>query len=233
MANILTLLKLEELSLVDNPANPLAMAPLYKRQETPEGDNMADKDKQELPAEITEKLEKVDSLTTENEKLRKALIENGFVITKDSIEKKAKEETITVDGEEINKSDIPAPVLKALEEADVQKREAELQKRREELLPNVKEDHANALLEKFSDDNEEMVEFFRSIDKLFADTMEEVGKQEVDADMSTPDEAFDELVKAYMTENKMSNKDYARAYASVAKTDEGKALIKKSYKGDS
>jgi len=35
-----------------------------------------------------------------------------------------------------------------------------------------------------------------------------------------------------MSENEMKKGDYAKAYAIVAKTDEGKALINKSYKGE-
>jgi hypothetical protein len=35
-----------------------------------------------------------------------------------------------------------------------------------------------------------------------------------------------------MDQNKMKKGDYAKAYAAVAKTDEGKALINKSYKGE-
>jgi hypothetical protein len=35
-----------------------------------------------------------------------------------------------------------------------------------------------------------------------------------------------------MTENNMKKSDYAKAYAAVAMTDKGKALINKSYKGE-
>lgn len=239
MANIISLLKLEELSLVDNPANPLAMAPLYKRQ-VPEGEPMADKQediqkKENAPMDedkIAEALEKLGRLEKENQLLRKALIENGFVIREETVEKKAEPEYIEIEGEKINKADVPAAILKKMEADAEEKRQLELVKKAQEVLPNVKEDHAKALVEKFSQD-EEMVEFLRSVDALFAANMEEVGKKEVDADMSDPDEKFDVLVKQYMEDNKMAKKDYAKAYAAVAKTDEGKSLIAKSYKGDS
>ena len=239
MASIISLLKLEELSLVDNPANPLAMAPLYKRHD-PEGDNMADKQedvqkKEKSPMDdnkIAEALEKLGRLEKENQLLRKALIENGFVIREETVEKKAEPEYIEIEGEKINKSDVPAAILKKMEADAKEKRELELVKKAKEVLPNVKEDHAKALVEKFEQD-EEMVEFLRSVDALFAANMEEVGKKEVDADMTDPDEKLDVLVKQYMEDNKMAKKDYAKAYAAVAKTGEGKSLIAKSYKGDS
>lgn len=239
MASIISLLKLEELSLVDNPANPLAMAPLYKRHD-PEGDNMADKQedvqkKEKSPMDdnkIAEALEKLGRLEKENQLLRKALIENGFVIREETVEKKAEPEYIEIEGEKINKSDVPAAILKKMEADAKEKHELELVKKAKEVLPNVKEDHAKALVEKFEQD-EEMVEFLRSVDALFAANMEEVGKKEVDADMTDPDEKLDVLVKQYMEDNKMAKKDYAKAYAAVAKTGEGKSLIAKSYKGDS
>lgn len=232
MANILTLLKLEELSLVDNPANPLAMAPLYKRHS--EGETMADKEEtQELPVEITNKLEKFDRLESENQVLRKALTDNGFTIRKDGVEKHAEPEYIEVEGVQVNKAEVPAPVLKALELAQVEKQKMRLEKRCEEVLPNVKKEHAEALLTKFDEDDQEILEFFKSVDQLFAESMKEVGKKEVDADMTSADEKLDQMVKAYMKESNMQKKDYAKAYASVVKSDEGKELLKQVYKGDS
>ena len=112
MPNILTQLELGELSLVDNPANPLAKAPLYKRDS--EGDQMEQEEMKTLKADF-------DAMKAENERLRKGLIENGFVIKADTIEKKATEEQIEVGGEMVNKSAIPAPVLKALEEAEAER----------------------------------------------------------------------------------------------------------------
>jgi len=242
MANILTMLKLEELSLVDNPANPLAFAPLYKRHD-PEGVIMSKETKEEvtkaeeLPQEIQDRLDRETRLDKENQLLKATLLKDGYVIKADSVEKKAVEDTIEVDGEEINKSDIPAPVLKKLEEAEVQKREMELTKRCEELLPNVKKEHAARLIEKLdmeiTGEDEEVMQFLRAIDGLFAGHMEEVGKKEADVDMSDPQEKLEALIKNYMVEHKMSSKDKAQAYKKVAFTPEGKSLINEIYKGDS
>jgi hypothetical protein len=43
---------------------------------------------------------------------------------------------------------------------------------------------------------------------------------------------LDAMVKSYMDENNMKKSEFAKAYAAVAKTDNGKALINKSYKGE-
>ena len=150
MANLLKQLELEELSLVDRPANAKAMVSLFKRdnseeeQMTDNVEKMSDdlkaklkpymdkgmteeeakkaydeemKKADEVAAEIDEmdllKAEN-DALKIHNEDLRKALIDNGFVIKADSIEKKVEPEYIEYEGEQINKADVPAVILKAL-----------------------------------------------------------------------------------------------------------------------
>lgn len=251
MANLLKQLELEELSLVDRPANAEAMVSLFKRDNTEVpmtdevekmSDDMKAKLKPYMDKGMTEeeamkayqmdmRKSEIETIKAENERLRKALIENGFVIKAEAIEKKAEIETIEVNGEAINKADIPAAILKALEETEIQKREIELKKRCEEVLPHVSEDAAKVLLKSADalEDNQKFMEFLRSVDALFGQTMQEVGKQDVDADMSDPETKMDNLVKEYLAENKMSKADYAKAYASIAKTDMGKSLIKQIY----
>ena len=130
MPNLLKNLHLEELSLVDRPANAQAMVSLFKRDNSFEGINkmneemetkvaayMKDKgcgradamkalgydmEKAEEVAEEVEVAEKaeevnpleaeVEALKAENETLRKGLIDNGYVITAEAIEKKAEVE---------------------------------------------------------------------------------------------------------------------------------------------
>jgi hypothetical protein len=249
VANLLTKLKLEELSLVDRPANAEAMVSLFKRDSSIEKESdmtdeemkakmkpYMDKGMSEADAKkkVMENMAKAEEdlkvAKAENEKLRKFLLDEGYKITADGVEKKAAEETIEVNGEQVVKSDIPAPVLKALEEAEIAKAEAELKKRAEEVLPNVKEDHAKTLLKMADATDEEFLEFLRAIDDLFEKQMEEVGKTGSDGDMSDPEVALEKMVEGHMKEHKMSKKDYAQAYAAVVKTDEGKALVAKSYK---
>ena len=160
MPNLLKQLELDELSLVDRPANAQAMVSLFKRDNSEEetmekaykmteeqeknldklppalrdkirenmdkgmsydeAKKMADEDMKKAEDATVEELE-IDTLKAENENLRKALIDNGFVIKAESIEKKAEPEYLEYEGEQVNKADIPAVILKALEEAEVAK----------------------------------------------------------------------------------------------------------------
>lgn len=271
MPNLLKQLELEELSLVDRPANAQAMVSLYKRdnseEETMEKAYKMTEDQEKnlenLPpkvrAKIRENMDKgmsydeamkamhdedmkkadeataeeleIETLKAENERLRKSLIDNGYVIKADTIEKKAEPEYVEYDGEQINKADIPAPILKALEEAEVAKADAELTKRAEEALPNFNIDVAKTLIAKF-DTDETVMEALKGADAVFGESMEEFGKSDADGNFATAQDKLDALVKSYMDENKIKKSQYAVAYAAVAKTDEGKALINKSYKGE-
>ena len=265
MPNLLKQLELDELSLVDRPANAQAMVSLFKRDDS-NGDNMeqeVEKMSDDLKAKLKpymdkgmneeeamkayeaemKKSEEVeideldivkaenDALKIQNEDLRKALIENGFVIKADSIEKKAEPEYIEYEGEQINKADVPAVILKALEEAELAKTDAELTKRATDALPHFAEDVAKSLVAEFGE-VEAVMEALKAADATFAESMEEVGKSDADGEFATAADKMESLVKTYMEENKMKKGEYAKAYAAVAKTDEGKALINKSYKGE-
>ena len=292
MPNLLKNLHLEELSLVDRPANAQAMVSLFKRDNSEEeitkmneemeakvkaymddkgcgrGEAMKalgydmEKADEAVTEEVAEKAapeaEAVegdididptvaaavalkadfDRLSAENQHLRKGLIDNGYVIRADSIEKKAEEEMMDIDGEMVAKSDIPAPVLKALEAAAVAKREHEIEKadleltkKAEEVLPHFETGAAKSLLKSFSEDDG-IMETLKAADAAFAASMQEFGKSDVDGEFATSADKLDALVKSYMDDNQLKKSDFAKAYAAVAKTDEGKALINKSYKGE-
>lgn len=285
MPNLLKQLELDELSLVDRPANAQAMVSLFKRDDSQEDvikmndemeaevkaymekmgcgkeeamkalgydmekadDAEADLEKaaEEVTEEVTEKADEdqaaeidiealkadVDTLKAENEFLRKGLIENGFVIKAEAIEKKAEVEMIEVEGEMVVKSDIPAPVLKALEAAAIEKADIELTKRAGEALPHFDIEAAKALVKSFGD-NEAVMAALLAADKSFEAAMQEFGKSDVDGEFATAADKLDALVKSYMEDNQFKKSEYAKAYAAVAKTDEGKALINKSYKGE-
>jgi hypothetical protein len=277
LPNLLKNLHLEELSLVDRPANAQAMVSLFKRDNSEEeitkmteemeakvkaymGDkgcgreeamkalNMDMEKAEEASEEAAEKAEPefdvealkadFDRLTAENETLRKGLIEAGYVIKADAIEKKAEVEMMEVEGEMVVKSDIPAPVLKALEAADVAKREHEIEKADIELtkragdtLPHFATDVAKSLVAKFYED-EATMEALKAADAAFEAAMQEFGKSDVDGEFATSADKLDALVKSYMDDNQLKKSDYHKAYAAVAKTEEGKTLINKSYKGE-
>jgi len=269
MPNLLKQLELEELSLVDRPANAQAMVSLFKRDNSDEEEmtetlekmgydedklkaymeknscsreeamkalNMDEKEEMEKSEEVeideTDVAQaEIDTLKAENERLRKSLIEAGYVIKAESIEKKAEPEYLEYNGEQVNKADIPAVILKALEEAEVAKADAELTKSATESLPHFDVDVAKSLVAKHADD-EAVMNVLKAADSVFAGKMEEVGKSDADGEFSSAADALDAMVKSYMDDNQMKKSEYAKAYAAVAKTDDGKALINKSYKGE-
>lgn len=293
MPNLLKNLQLEELSLVDRPANAQAMVSLFKRdnseeevskmtneemeakvkaymekeqcgraeamkalgyddmekseeveavatEEAPEVEKAEEAEAVEAEVEKAEEevveeqrefdFEKFDRLMAENQLLRKSLIENGYVIYADKVEKKSEVEMMEVEGEMVAKSDIPAPVLKALEAAALEKADVALTKRAEETLPHFDLGVAKELL-KF-DLGDDVMAALKAADKLFEGTMTEFGKSDVDGEFTSANDKMDALTKSYMEEHGMKKSQYAIAYAAVAKTDEGKALISKSYKGE-
>ena len=269
MPSLLKQLELEELSLVDRPANAQAMVSLFKRDNSDEEEMTEtlekmgyDEDKlksymeekgcgraeamEALKMDEPEEMEKseeveidetdvaqaeIDTLKAENERLRKSLIEAGYVIKAESIEKKAEPEYLEYNGEQVNKADIPAVILKALEEAEVAKADAELTKSATESLPHFDVDVAKSLVAKHADD-EAVMNVLKAADSVFAGKMEEVGKSDADGEFASAADALDAMVKSYMDDNQMKKSEYAKAYAAVAKTDDGKALINKSYKGE-
>ena len=279
MTNILLDLELDELSLVDRPANQAATICLIKRDESMEDmekgydsylderkmyymdkgmgedeamkkakeelDKMSAKEKEELmarlgkadEAEETEVdqealfLAEVDALKAEVSRLSKALEDNGFAVTEEEVTKAEEPEYLEVEGEKVAKSDIPAPVLKALEEAAIEKRMVELRKQADEILPNFDNEIAASLLAHVAKDDA-IVEALKSADAALGASMSEIGEASVEADMLSSSDKLDALVKSYMDENNLAKKDHAKAYAAVAKTDEGKALISKLYKGE-
>jgi hypothetical protein len=271
MPNLLKQLELEELSLVDKPANAQAMVSLFKRDNSNEEEmtetlekmgydedklkaymeknscsreeamkalNMEDKKPMEKSEEVDPVLTEadidqavIDTLKAENERLRKSLIEAGYVIKAESIEKKAEPEYLEYEGEQVNKADIPAVILKALEAAEVAKADAELTAKASEALPHFDVDVAKSLVAKHADD-EAVMNVLKAADSVFAGKMEEVGKSDADGEFASAADALDAMVKSYMDENQMKKSEYAKAYAAVAKTDDGKALINKSYKGE-
>ena len=260
MPTMLENLMLEEVSLVDKGASIGAHVTLFKR-DTSEGDNMSEVTKMsdDMKAKLKpymdkgmseeeamkayemdmkkaddESADEIATLKAENERLRKALIENEFVIKADTIEKKAPEEFIEYGGEQINKADVPAPILKALEEAEIEKADAALTKRAEAELPHFKTEVAKSLLvavEKM-DEVDMLMEALHAADKAFADKMEEFGKSDVDGEFATANDKMESLVKAHMEANNLKKSDYAQAYAAVAKTDEGREVLKAIRKGE-
>ena len=263
MPNLLKQLELDELSLVDRPANKQAMVSLYKRDNS-EGDTMEnevekmsddmkaklkpfmDKGMSEdeamkmynMKKDVQGPLDEVDTVKAELglakaevDRLSKSLEDAGYIVKADAIEKMVEPEFVTYGDEQINKADIPAVILKALEEAEVAKADAILVKHAEAELPHFDIEVAKSLVANFGDE-ETIMQALKAADKVFEQSMTEVGKSDADGEFTTASDKLDALVKSYMDTNKMKKSEHALAYAAVAKTDEGKALITKSYKGE-
>lgn len=255
--HLLKQLELDELSLVDRPANASAKVALFKRDseeenmekaykmsdaEMEEMDKMSDDLKAKLRGYMDkgytfpeakkmmdeDDMKKADedisleaeliALKEENENLRKEL---GEVVEK----KEEVVETIEVNGELVVKADIPEPVLKALEEAKVEKQMIELRKKAEAELPHFDVEVAMSLLDVIKGDAK-VLEALKGADAAFAAAMDEVGEKVVEADMSDPQSKLDKMVDTYADEHKVNK--YA-AFDAISKTAEGKALIAKTY----
>jgi hypothetical protein len=227
----LTDLELDEVSLVDVPDDPLAKVAIFKRK--PLEEDMTEEEKTALEEQITKAQGDLDALKVENERLRKALIDNEFVIRADSIEKKAPEEMIEFEGEMIVKSAIPTVILKKLEDMEKAAEITRLEKRGKDELPNMKgTDLEKGLLLKSIDSLEAkdaIMETLKAADAMFAKMTDEVGKEGNQGDMLSASEKLDQMVKNIQKEKNCS---YAKAYQEAAKTKEGKTLIQATYKGE-
>lgn len=238
-------MKLSELSLTPKGVNPLAKAPIFKSDNS-NGADMTDEvikmseemdkkiktymeekgcDRKTAEEALMKSFEDVATLKAENERLRKGFLDEGYIIKADTIEKKAPEEFIEVEGEKINKADIPAPILKRLEEADAERTQAALVAKAKETLPNFDQTVAVKIM-KF-DLEDDILQVLLAADKFFADMTDEIGKNDHKGDLSDPSEKMNELVAKYAQDHNVTQ---AQAYAQVAKTEVGKSLVKAIYK---
>ena len=174
----------------------------------------------------TEKLEtleaKVTKLSSDNEALRKQVLEAGFTITKDGLVAKDNEEMISVDGEQFAVSTLPASVVAALRD----KADAELTKAATTEYPNLKASVAKKLYATFGED-EEMKEALSAFNAKMGSFLEEKGNTDPGVEQKTAQEKYDAAVKANM---EATGADKITAYANVANTEEGKKLIQAIYK---
>lgn len=234
--NNLTEIVLDEISLVDVPANQEAEVVLYKR-------DTETKSMEDFEKKYTEAKEELDKFKDQFADLKAAVLKEGYSISAEGIEKKAPAETVDIDGEKIAKADVPSVVWDQLKKREDEitelrkKQEMEdLRKRADAELPNLKgtADERAALLKAVESVEDEdlrksLTENLKAADAACAGAFEEVGKGGKDGDLSDPEAKLEEMTKAHAKDNSM---DYYKAYAEVVKTDEGKALIKAMSKKD-
>ena len=161
-------------------------------------------------------------LQSDNEALRKQVLDAGFKITSEGLIAKEAPEMIYVGGEQIDASTLPKSVVDALKE----KADTELTSLATSEYPNLKASVAKKLYATFGED-EEMKEAITAFNTKMGSFLEEKGDTDPGVEQKTAQEKYDAAVKANM---EATGADKITAYANVANTEEGKKLIQAIYK---
>ena len=161
-------------------------------------------------------------LQSDNEALRKQVLDAGFKITSEGLIAKEAPEMIYVGGEQIDASTLPKSVVDALKE----KADTELTLLATSEYPNLKASVAKKLYATFGED-EEMKEAITAFNTKMGSFLEEKGDTDPGVEQKTAQEKYDAAVKANM---ETTGADKITAYANVANTEEGKKLIQAIYK---
>lgn len=220
MTKILRKIKLGEVSLVPKGANQYALAPIAKNDHGEDNVN-----KEELEKALKEVKDYKDKL----EKLQKANDEQAELLEKANKEleelNKPKEDTIKVNGEVINKADLPKTVVDALAKAEESERLAKLEKAATSILPNFEKAAAMELMGYSL--TEETIAVLQAADKLFNSLTNESGQEVNKTDMLDPLQVLENKIDSIM---KSDNLDKAQAFAKLASTSDGAKIIQDSYK---
>ena len=192
------------------------------------------------PQELAEKLEalegQVADLTKRAEaaeaakaELEKAADEAGFDVEEGKLAKRADPEFIEVGGEKVEKSAVPAAVLKALEaqaeevaKMKAKEAEVELAKRGAAELPHLAGTDLvkGKLLEAVGGD-EEVLKSLKAADAAIAKAMEEIGNNPMD-DEASATYRLNKMAGEYADAHKVP---FESAYAEVTKSGEGRELM--------
>ena len=161
-------------------------------------------------------------LQSDNEALRKQVLDAGFKITSEGLIAKEAPEMIYVGGEQIDASTLPKSVVDALKE----KADTELTSLATSEYPNLKASVAKKLYATFGED-EEMKEAIAAFNTKMGSFLEEKGDTDPGVEQKTAQEKYDIAVKANM---EATGAKKINAYANVDSTDKGKKLIQAIYK---
>ena len=193
------------------------------------------------PQELADKLEalegQVDDLTKRAEgaeaevaELKKQADEAGFDITEEGkLEKRADPEFIEIEGERLEKSAVPAVILKALEakEAELAKAKAEqeevsLAKRGAEELPHLAgTDLAKGKLIAAVEGDDDVMKALKAADAALKKQMEEIGSNPLN-DEASATFRLNKMATDYAKEN---NVPFEVGFAEVTKAGEGRDLM--------
>lgn len=247
MAYELTDLLLEEVSGVDVPANQHAGVVLAKRFVYTDGVKpknegaMMKGDGSVTVEELTKKLESFQSQVADLTKraetaeaaleaLTKSAEAAGLDVVDGEITKRADPEYVEIDGEKVEKSLVPAPVLKALEKAaaDIAKmqqkaEEAELAKRGASELPNLAgTDLAKGRLLKALEGDADLLAAVKAADAAMKANYTETGSGEVDSDALDADARLTKMARDYAAEKGVT---FEQAYDTVTQSGEGAEIL--------
>lgn len=255
MTYTLTDLDLMEISCVDQPANQHAAVVLFKRSAynhpvkpklpgfPKEGEvtvtvEELTKKMEALSAQVTDLTKKAadaDAARTAAEAalaaMTKSAADAGVDVQDGKIVKRATPEYVEIDGEKVEKSLVPAPILKMLEAnaAKIAKMEADaadvvLAKRGEIELPHLAgttlaKGRLLAAVEATKD--EALLKALKAADAVMKSATTEVGHAKPD-DEASPAFKLDQLAKAHAT---AANTTFEVAYAEVTKSGAGAQLL--------
>lgn len=192
------------------------------------GNKMDKTEIEKLEADLAQVSADLETTKATNEKLTKALLDNGFKVTSEGAEKLEEEakEFLEYEGKTIDLTGMPNEAATALKELAADKANAELEKKAAAEFPNFSLSAAKEFVK--ASLSEEATQALKAADKLLEDQMTEVGETSVEADMSDPSELFEKMVGEYMEEHKAPR---YKAMAEVGQTAKGRELQKAMKKG--
>lgn len=182
---------------------------------------------EKLEADFAQVSANAEALKAENENLRKALIDHGFKITAEGVEKAAEREYLEYEGKSIDLTEMPEEAAEALKTLAAEKAEAALQAKASAEFPNFDLKVAKALVA--ANLSEDVTQALKAADQSVGKLFEEEGEASAEADMLSPKDKMDALVTKYMEEH---NVNVHKARVEVAKTAQGRTLQKAIAKGE-
>lgn len=237
-------IKLAEVSAVDTPADPRARIALFKRADEAQQTNPDNDGGCMTPEELAATLEAMEGQVADLTKSRDealalvdafeaAALEAGLDVTKADgtviLEKRADPEMIEIGGEMVEKSALPAAVIKTLEaqaeeiaKAKAAQANADLEKRGAEVLPNLRGTNlAKGKLVAAIGDDQEMLETLKAADAALKRQMEEIGANP-SADESSATYRLNKMAADYAAEKGVP---FEVGYSEVTKSGEGRDLM--------
>lgn len=185
------------------------------------GFNMENDELKEVATKLEQATTELAAARSNNEKLTKMILDEGYKITAEGLVKEAAPEMIEVEGVLIDKATLPEPVVKALQD----KAEQELKASATAMFPNLREEVSTKLYAAFAKD-EDMVKTLASLNTAVGSMLAESGDTTPGAESLTAQEKLDKMVAERIA---ATNENKYTAYAKVAETKEGKALISELY----